>query len=283
MISCDIIKRMNISNLPLNHMVVFMGGSSRSWQLCRLLQAGKVFVQACATIEQVSMYQSCARQGRLNRQSNWSCSQFCIHTFYMGPMVGHGASAAKVLDRPLCQEVVVCAIHLGDFDVEQFWASSKVRQYGLHRGTTKKRQDLYLLVVLKDIFLSQRDWQPVPGGVQLCLELHLLQVVLSIKFNQSTKSCLPSTGSQQRAGKGTKFAKEVPTLSWWKSMNLGCGCPMISIDRNCGVGMCMWMPRPVWDDDTEWEAGLEKAGGSGRDLRWASLVWTVGLGTWLAK
>ena len=35
-------------------------------------------------------------------------------------MVGHGASAAKVLDRPLCQEVVVCAIHLGDFDVEQF-------------------------------------------------------------------------------------------------------------------------------------------------------------------
>lgn len=47
---------------------------------------------------------------------------------------------------------------------------------------------------------------------------------------------------------------------------------MISIHRNCGVGMCMWMPRPVWDDDTEWEAGLEKAGGSVRDLRWASLV-----------
>ena len=42
--------------------------------------------------------------------------------------------------------------------------------------------------------------------------------------------------------------------------------------RNCGVGMCMWMPRPVWDDDTEWEAGLEKAGGRVRDLRWASLV-----------
>ena len=126
MISCDIIKRMKISNLPLNHMVVFMGGSSRSWQLCRLLRAGQVFVQACAAIEQVSMYQSCARQGRLNRQSNWSCSQFCIHTFYMGyhgnswDMVGHGASAAKVLDRPLCQEVVVCAIHLGDFDVELF-------------------------------------------------------------------------------------------------------------------------------------------------------------------
>lgn len=41
------------------------------------------------------------------------------------------------------------------------------------------------------------------------------------------------------------------------------------------MGMCMWMPRPVWDDDTDWEAGLEKAGGSVRDLRWASLVRTV--------
>lgn len=82
--SCHTNKRMNISNLPLHHTVAFMGGLSRSWQLCRLLQAGQVFVQACAAIDQLSIYQSCAHQGRLNQQSNWSCSQFCIHTFHMG-------------------------------------------------------------------------------------------------------------------------------------------------------------------------------------------------------
>ena len=140
MISCDIIKRMNISNLPLNHMVVFMGGSSRSWQLCRLLQAGKVFVQACAAIEQVSMYQSCARQGRLNRQSNWSCSQFCIHTFYMGYgrtwCVGCEGCWPPALPGSCCVQFTLVILMLSSFEQVQRYVSMDCTV-----GTTKKRQD----------------------------------------------------------------------------------------------------------------------------------------------
>ena len=81
-------------------------------------------------------------------------------------MVGHGASsAAKVLDRPLCQEAIVpCAIRIDDFDVEQFRASSKGTAVWIAQGHNKKRQDLYSGLYRRTSSSAKEPDSPFPVG-----------------------------------------------------------------------------------------------------------------------
>ena len=90
--------------------------------------------------------------------------------------------------------------------LNSFEQVQKVQQHGLHRGTTKKDKIHILGCIAGHL--------PQPKSLTTRSRWGAVVLGLTLTAIGSTKSCLLSTGSQQRAWKGAEFAKQVSTLSW---------------------------------------------------------------------